>query len=100
MQAGKLPVGAVSPAGPPDNPHDRVKTGKGLPVDPGQRLTAQQVADRAGVTASTLRAYIARGYAPKPDGKFGRDSYWLEATIERWLTNRAGQGARTDLENE
>lgn len=59
-------------------------------------LTAQQVADKAGIKVTTLDAYINRGYAPAHDGKFGNQRYWLPETVDQWLANRAGQGARTD----
>jgi transcriptional regulator with XRE-family HTH domain len=63
-----------------------------------QKVVAKEAAALAGVAVSTWTAYVTRGYAPKPDGQFGRQRYWLRLTVEQWKANRAGQGARTDLE--
>lgn len=61
------------------------------------RLTAREAADFAGVTRSTWDSYVTRGYAPKADGWFGAQRYWLRSTMETWKANRSGQGKRTDL---
>jgi hypothetical protein len=61
------------------------------------RLTAREAADLAGVRPHTWDAYVTRGYAPEPDGKFGNQRYWLRSTVENWLRNRPGRGTRTDL---
>lgn len=63
-----------------------------------QKLATEEAAALAGVVVSTWEAYVTRGYAPRPDGRFGRQRYWLISTVEQWKANRAGQGARTDLE--
>jgi hypothetical protein len=63
------------------------------------RLGNPAAARYVGVKPSTWRAYVKRGQAPPPDGRdegFGRD-YWLPATLDAWMANRPGAGARTDL---
>lgn len=63
-----------------------------------QRLRVADIATRAGITPTTWTAYVARGTAPKPDGHYdGRTPWWWASTIDTWLANRPGQGARTDL---
>lgn len=62
------------------------------------RLTNADAAALAGVAPSTWRDYVARGYAPAPDGRLGRTPWWRPATITTWLETRPGQGARTDLQ--
>lgn len=64
------------------------------------RLTTKEAAALAGVAVSTWEAYVSRHQAPQPDGHFGRQRYWLPATIENWKANRPGQGKRTDLDNQ
>ena len=55
------------------------------------------VAYRQG-DGSTWRAYVHRGHAPKPDGWYDkRTPWWWESTIDEWMANRPGRGARTDL---
>jgi len=64
-----------------------------------ERLAVRAAAELAGVAVDTWRAYVTRGHAPVPDGVdsvFGR-RYWLRSTVERWLQERPGQGARRDL---
>jgi predicted DNA-binding transcriptional regulator AlpA len=64
------------------------------------RLTTREAATLAGVAVSTWDSYVTRGYAPKPDGRFGNQRYWKRSTVERWIANRPGRGARTDLQEE
>ncbi len=59
-------------------------------------LTTAQAAALAGIKPDTLRHYAARGLAPTPH-RFGTSLMWSEAEIRRWLKNRPGRGARTDL---
>lgn len=64
-----------------------------------ERLSVAAAAALAGVRIGTWRAYVWRNQAPPPDGKdevFGR-LYWLRETVECWLAERPGRGARTDL---
>lgn len=60
-------------------------------------LTNAEAAARAGIAPSTWRDYVAKGYAPRPDGRIGRTPWWWPATIDEWLPTRPGRGARTDL---
>lgn len=55
-------------------------------------LTAEQVADRAGIGHRTLLTYLSdtRGRrAPDPDVRVGRIPLWRESTVDRWLSERA-----------
>jgi predicted DNA-binding transcriptional regulator AlpA len=47
-----------------------------------------------GVKPSTWRSYVARGQAPQPVRKVGRESLWDAAEVRAY--SRPGQGARTD----
>lgn len=58
------------------------------------QLTTKEAAALAGVAVSTWEAYVSRGYAPEPDGWFGRQRYWHPDTVEAWKANRRGQGKR------
>lgn len=61
------------------------------------RLTVADAAKRAAIAPSTWRAYVARQQAPAPDGQYdGRTPWWWSTTVERWMANRPGAGARTD----
>lgn len=68
-----------------------------------RKLYARDAAVLAGVTYDCWRGYVNRGQAPPPDGtdidkKAGRlRRYWWDTTVQTWLDNRPGQGARTDL---
>lgn len=62
-----------------------------------QMLTAEQAAEAAGVLIATWDAYVSRGYAPQPDDRINGRRYWLSETISTWMTERPGQGARTDM---
>jgi hypothetical protein len=49
------------------------------------RLTVGDVAALLDIAPSTFRAYVSRGQAPAPDGRFdGRTPYWLASTIAGW----------------
>jgi len=57
-----------------------------------ERMSTAQCAHAAGIRQGTWSAYVARGHAPKPDGRL-RDTgapYWLRSTYERWRANRPG----------
>lgn len=64
-----------------------------------KKLGNVQAAAWLGVTASTWRAYVARGRAPEPDGReeVSGTPWWYESTIEGFKRSRPGRGARTDL---
>lgn len=51
-------------------------------------LTVTEVAERLGLSTSTVTAYRARGKMPKPDKQYGRTPLWKAETIAKW---RAGQ---------
>lgn len=46
--------------------------------------TVGDVADYLDVRTSTVRAYVARGQMPAPDGRIGRTPWWRAATIRGW----------------
>lgn len=60
-----------------------------------EQWTVADVAAHLEVAESTVRAYLARGQMPAPDGRLGRTPWWRPATIRGW--ERPGRGARTDL---
>lgn len=65
-----------------------------------EKLTTAQAAARAGVQPGTWRDYVAKGRAPKRDGEHdARTPWWYPATVDAWLADRPGQGARTDRTN-
>jgi hypothetical protein len=64
-----------------------------------ERLSVSAAARLAGLKTDTFRAYVFRGNAPQADGideTFGK-RYWYRSTVETWMDNRPGQGARTEL---
>lgn len=60
-------------------------------------LGAADIARLLGVSAGTIRAYIAQGRLPPPDATIGTVRGWTRRTIDDWQRNRPGRGARTDL---
>ena len=52
-------------------------------------LTVSDVARLARVRPATISTYVRREQMPRPDGQFGRTPWWREATIRRWLAQRA-----------
>ncbi|MCI6584480.1 MAG: transcriptional regulator [Mobiluncus sp.] len=66
-------------------------------------LSLKGVATRAGLSENTIKAYFARGYMPAPDVEIGTGEKvtaygWSPETVDTWLANRPGRGARTDLQ--
>lgn len=47
-------------------------------------LTLTEVAERLGLSTSTLTSYRARGRMPAPDMQYGRTPLWKPETIRRW----------------
>lgn len=47
-------------------------------------LTISEVADRLGLSTSTITSYKARGYMPQPDTQYGRTPLWKVTTIDSW----------------
>jgi len=64
---------------------------------PPRRMTRDECADLAGITADTWSAYVSRGQAPGPVERVGRTPLWDAEQIEAWVASRPGRGARTDL---
>ena len=65
-------------------------------------LSLRGVATYTGLSENTLKAYSQRGYMPAPDVEIGTGEKvtangWSTDTIDHWLANRPGRGARTDL---
>lgn len=58
------------------------------PKAPAEYLGIAELAERMGVTASTVRAYRSRGQLPDPDITLGQSPGWESATIEAWLRTR------------
>jgi predicted DNA-binding transcriptional regulator AlpA len=53
------------------------------------KLTTANAAALLGVTPATFRSYVAKGYAPPPDGHHDqRTPFWLRSTIETWQASR------------
>ena len=79
------------------------KCGKVIDVDIGRKdgrahyLSYAEIADIIGVSASTLRSYYSTNRMPRPDATIGTTPGWTESTIQTWMQNRPGPGARTDL---
>ena len=61
------------------------------------QLSSQEAASLIGIAPSTWRDYVAKGVAPRPDGKIGNSNWWHRSTVERWVASRPGRGSRTDL---
>lgn len=49
-------------------------------------LTISEIADKLGITRSTLTAYRTRGRMPAPDLQYGRTPLWKPETIRKWRT--------------
>jgi predicted DNA-binding transcriptional regulator AlpA len=75
------------------------------PDDP--YLDTEQVGQRIGVSAATIRLYLKRTRKrisdnlpvrpqdlPLPDETFRRSPVWRESTVTRWIASRPGRGRR------
>ena len=51
-------------------------------------LTAESVADLAGIKVATLDAYLSRAQMPAPLATVGRTRLWLEPTVKGWVATR------------
>lgn len=60
----------------------------------GELIERSAAAAKAGITADTFSAYVARGQAPAPSQKIGRTPLWDEDEISDWLTSRPGRRGR------
>ncbi|WP_328591870.1 helix-turn-helix transcriptional regulator [Candidatus Frankia alpina] len=64
-------------------------------------LDYTDIAELAGISPSTVRAYRSSGHLPRPDIQTSpRRSRWKLSTVRTWLENRPGVGARTDLQRK
>lgn len=55
-----------------------------------QLLSQKAVAKKTGLSFSTVQTYRKRGTLPEPDAVLDNKPLWTEATIEGWMTERAG----------
>lgn len=67
-------------------------------------LSLGGIATYTGLAKGTIDSYSSRGYLPDPDavicdGDTVLHCGWLPKTIDHWLANRPGRGARTDLKS-
>ena len=64
-------------------------------------LGLADLAARAGISKNTADSYRSGGYLPEPDALITSNGRvvrgWLPETVDAWLANRPGRGARTDL---
>lgn len=63
--------------------------GKKLPTD---QLVIEDFAEALDVKLPTLRAYMARGQVPPPDGRLGDTPWWYRSTVEAHANTRPGRG--------
>lgn len=63
-------------------------------------LSRGEIAERLGITLSTVKSYDQKGYLPAADAQVGRNFGWLPETIDAWMESRPGRGTRTDLDTE
>ena len=57
----------------------------------GELWDTKAVAAYLGVSASTVRAYVARKQMPAPDLQLGGNWIWYAATIKEWHASRPSQ---------
>lgn len=81
-----LPVWLSTRNDPADADH-AVVTLTAPELEPTSMLTTKDVAARAGVTESTVRAYRTRGQMPDP--QIEQPTLWSVPVIERWLARRS-----------
>lgn len=55
--------------------------------------TVEDVATYLGISASTVRAYVARDQMPAADRRMGRMQLWQPKTIRSWDEKRPRKGA-------
>lgn len=64
-------------------------------------LSLSDFAERTGLSANTISSYTRKCLTPPADVVIGLKDHavrgWSEETIDLWLANRPGRGARTDL---
>lgn len=68
---------------------------------PVEYLGLTGLAERANITPKTARHYLEDGRLPDPDVIVTHGTQrvrgWLPETVDVWMANRPGRGARTDL---
>lgn len=52
-------------------------------------LTLNDIAQRASVTAETMKDYRRLGLLPPEAGRVGRQPVWTEKQVQKWLAARA-----------
>lgn len=78
---------------------------KGAPVPEVTRVhvkgkpyvATKEAAKLAEVEVDTFNAYVTRGLAPAASFKIGTIKFYDLAAIRKWMRERPGSGARTDL---
>lgn len=83
---------------PPAPARGHTTPGQRHAVKSGGVMNLDEICTRHNIKASTWRAYVARGQAPKPTG-FDPDTgrrVWDDDQITAWAESRPGQGTRTD----
>jgi predicted DNA-binding transcriptional regulator AlpA len=65
-------------------------------IDTEDLMNAGEVAKLAGIGRSTLSTYVLRGHGPIVTPIAGH-TLFLREDVDKWLANRPGRGARTDL---
>ena len=78
-----------------------------MPAEDDPYMGTDEVADRIGVTAATIRVYLKRSRKrlaegmelrpqdlPLPDITINRSPAWRTSTIEEWVPARPGPGRR------
>jgi predicted DNA-binding transcriptional regulator AlpA len=59
-----------------------------------QILDSAAVAERVGLTLSTVHTYHSRGSMPPADLYLGDNPGWYESTIRRWIKDRENDAER------
>lgn len=72
--------------------------------EPTRYLSLSGLAAAAGISVGTARSYSHQGRLPAPDAVIGNGPSavrgWTPATVQEWMANRPGRGARTDLHKD
>lgn len=66
-------------------------------IKPDDQLVIEDFAEALAVKLPTLRAYMARGQVPPPDGRLGDTPWWYRRTVDAHVATKPGRGRhRTD----
>ena len=63
-----------------------------ISTDPRAALDVYQVASMVGLGKSTIRARIAEGRFPPPDGSNGAKDLWWRSTVTQWIEEAMDAG--------